>query len=53
MQKWLIFHKTPTTPLTTKLDVMVNRLNGHSLSIDVLKSKLSENNSQQRHILLC
>ena len=46
-----IISQNTTTLLSSKLDTMLNRLNEHSLSIDVLKSKLNETNTQQNEIL--
>ena len=39
-----------TSLLSSKLDTILNRLNEHSLSIDVFKSKLTETNTQQNDI---
>ena len=42
---------TLTTLLTTKLDTILNRLYEHLFSIDVLKYKLPETNTQKNDIL--
>ena len=46
-----IISQNTTTLLSSKLNTILIRLNGHSLSIDVLKIKLTEINIQQNDIL--
>ena len=46
-----IISQNNTSLLSSKLDTILNRLNEHSLSIDILKSKLTETNTQQNEIL--
>ena len=46
-----IISQNTTSLLSSKLDTILNILNAHSSSIDILKSKLTETNTQQNDIL--
>ena len=50
-KEWQSSTKTPNLQqLATKLDTVLNRLHEHSLSIGVLKSKLTEINTQENDV---